>query len=150
MAAPQPISVDFDATFLVQVVLFVALTVALKPLLFDPMLKLFEEREKLIDGSKLQARRIDEKSATALAQYEAEMAKARALGNTERERVHAEALRREQEILSAARAQSALVLEAGRRAAQAQADRARAALKTESSALARDLGARVLGRQVSS
>jgi len=150
MAAPQPISVDFDATFLVQVVLFVALTVALKPLLFDPILKLFEEREKLIDGSKLQARRIDEKSATALAKYEAEMTEARALGNAERERVHAEALKREQEILSAARAQTARVMEEGRRAAQVQADRARAALKAESAALARDLGARVLGRQVPS
>jgi F-type H+-transporting ATPase subunit b len=150
MAAPQPISVDFDATFLVQVVLFVALTVVLKPLLFDPMLKLFEEREKLIDGSKLQARRIDEKSATALAKYEAEMVKARALGNAERERVHAEALKREQEILSVARAQAARVMEEGRRAAQLQADRARAALKAESGALARELGARVLGRQVSS
>ncbi|HEV3194349.1 MAG TPA: ATP synthase F0 subunit B [Polyangiaceae bacterium] len=150
MAASQPISVDFDATFLVQVVLFVALTMALKPLLFDPMLKLFEEREKLIDGSKREARRIDEKSATALAKYEAEMAKARALGNAERERVHAEALKREQEILSAARAQAARVMEEGRRAAQLQADRARATLKAESGALARDLGARVLGRQVSS
>jgi hypothetical protein len=41
-------------------------------------------------------------------------------------------------------------MEEGRRAAQLQADRARATLKAESGALARDLGARVLGRQVSS
>ena len=73
-AAPQAISVDFDATFLVQLVLFTGLTLVLKPLLFDPMLKLFEERERRIDGAKLQARKIDEKSATALAKYETEMA----------------------------------------------------------------------------
>src|SRR5260370_31714310 len=117
MAAPHSFSLDFDPPLLVQVVLFVALTLVLKPLLFDPMLKLFEEREKLIDGSKLQARRIDERSATALATYEAEMAKARAIGNAQRERVHADALKREQEILSAAPAQTALVMEEGRRAA---------------------------------
>ena len=86
-AEPQAISVDFDATFLVQLVLFVGLTLVLKPLLFDPVLRLFEEREKLIDGAKMQARHIDEKSGAALATYEAEMAKARAEGNAERERV---------------------------------------------------------------
>ena len=52
-AAPQAINVDFDATFLVQLILFVALTLVLKPLLFDPMLKLFEQREHLIDGLRL-------------------------------------------------------------------------------------------------
>src|SRR5260370_34860488 len=150
MAAPHSFSLDFDPPLLVQVVLFVALTLVLKPLLFDPMLKLFEEREKLIDGSKLQARRIDEKSATALAEYEAEMVKARALGNAERGRVHAEGLKREQEILSAARVQAARVMEEGRRAAQLQADRARAALNAESGAPARCLGAQLLGQRASS
>ena len=103
-AAPQAISVDFDATFLVQLVLFVGLTLVLKPLLFDPMLKLFEERERRIDGAKLQARKIDEKSAGALTKYETEMAKARAAANAEREKIRAEGLKREQEILGAVRA----------------------------------------------
>src|SRR6185312_2944491 len=76
-AARDAISVDFDSTFLIQFVLFAGLTICLKPLLFDPMLKLFEEREKRTDGAKLQARKIDEKSASALAKYETEMAKAR-------------------------------------------------------------------------
>jgi len=84
-AAPQAISVDFDATFLVQFVLFAGLTLVLKPLLFDPMLKLFEERERRIDGAKMQARKIDEKSASALTKYETEMAKARATANAERD-----------------------------------------------------------------
>src|SRR5260370_20880929 len=111
MAAPQPISVDFDATFLVQVVLFVALTVALKPLLFDPMLKLFEEREKLIDGAKAQARKIDETSAAALGIYEAEMAKTRTAGNAERDAARAEALKRENEILARGRQETAKVVD---------------------------------------
>jgi F-type H+-transporting ATPase subunit b len=149
-AAPQAISVDFDATFLVQFVLFAGLTLVLKPLLFDPMLKLFEERERRIDGAKLQARKIDEKSATALAKYESEMAKARAGANAEREKLRAEAVRKEQEILGTVRAAAAKTLEDGKKAALGEAERVRATLKAQSGVLARDLAGRVLGREVQS
>lgn len=147
-AAPQAISVDFDATFLIQLVLFTGLTLVLKPLLFDPMLKLFEEREKRIDGAKLQARKMDEKSATALAKYETEMARARATANAERERIRAEGVKREQEVLAAVRASTTKIIEEGKRAAFAEAEQVRAKLKTEAGALARDVAGRVLGREV--
>lgn len=149
-AAPQAITVDLDLTFVVQLVLFVGLTLVLKPVLFDPMLKLFEEREKRIDGAKIQARHVDEKSATALAKYEAEMAKARATANAEREKIRAAALKREQEILAEVRAATGKVIEDGKRAAHAEAERVRAALSTEASTMARELASRVLGREVQS
>jgi F-type H+-transporting ATPase subunit b len=147
-AAPQAINVDFDATTLVVVVLFIGFTLILKPVLFDPMLKLFEEREKQTDGAKLQARRIDEKSVTALTKYDDAMAKARASGSGDRDKIRAEAVKREQEILSAVRAATAKTLEDGKRAAQAEADRARASLKGEAGTMARELASRVLGREV--
>ncbi|HZU83135.1 MAG TPA: ATP synthase F0 subunit B [Polyangiaceae bacterium] len=146
--APQAINVDLDLSVVVQAVLFVALTVALKPLMFDPMLKLFEEREKRIDGAKVQARRIDEKSATALDRYETEMARARAAANAERDRIRAEGLAREQQILSTVRATTAAAVDAGKRAAHAEAERVRARLKIDAADMARDLAARVLGREV--
>jgi F-type H+-transporting ATPase subunit b len=148
VVAESPIKVDVDLTFAVQLVLFVGLTLILKPVLFDPMLKLFEEREKRIDGAKAQARKIDEKSATALSKYEAEMAKARAAANTEREKIRGEALKREQEILGAVRASTAKVIEDGKRAAHAEAERVRATLKGDATAMARELASRVLGREV--
>ncbi|HLK38310.1 MAG TPA: ATP synthase F0 subunit B [Polyangiaceae bacterium] len=148
VSAPQAISVDFDATFLVQVVLFVALTVVLKPTLFDPMLKLFEERERRTDGARAQARKVDEKSGTALAKYEGEMAKARTAANAERDRIRGEGVKREQEILAGVRTATAKAIEDGKRAAHAEAERARTALKSESTSLARDLAGRVLGREV--
>ncbi len=146
--APQAINVDVDLTFVVQVVLFVALTLVLKPLLFDPMLKLFEERERRIDGAKLQARRIDEKSATALGKYEGEMAKARAEAGAERDRIRAEGLAREQQILGGARAATARVVDEGKRSAQAEAERVRRLLKIQAADMARDIASRVLGREV--
>jgi len=149
VAAPQAISVDFDATFLVQVVLFIGLTLFLKPYLLDPMLKLFEERERRIEGAKLQARKIDERSAGALAEYETAMAKARATANAEREKIRSEALKHEQDILAKMRAAAAKTIDDGKHAALAEADRARATLKADATALAREMAGRVLGREVS-
>ena len=149
-AAPQAITVDVDATFLVQLVLFIGLTLILKPILFDPMLKLFEEREKRIDGAKLQARKIDEKSASALAKYDGEMAKARAAASSERDKIRAGAVKREQEILATVRASTQKVLDDGKRAVHEEANRARTALRNDAANMARDVASRVLGREVQS
>lgn len=147
-AAPQAINVDIDLTFLVQLVLFVGFTLLLKPILLDPMLKLFEERERRIDGAKAQARKIDEKSAGALAKYEAAMTDARATASAERDRIRAEGIKREQEILATVRAAAAKTADEGKRAVQAEAEKARSALRAESGNMARDLASRVLGREV--
>jgi F-type H+-transporting ATPase subunit b len=148
MAPVSPIEVDVDASFLVQLVLFVVLTLVLKPLLFDPMLKLFEERERRTDGAKKRARETDEKSASALTKYEAGMTKARTAGAAERERARAEGIKREQEILAAVRAATSKAVDAGKQKAHAEAAKVRAALQADAQALARDLATRVLGREV--
>ena len=56
------VDVDFDATLLIMVGLFVFLWIVLKPLLFDPMLRLFEERERQVD--KADGRFVDEQGVT--------------------------------------------------------------------------------------
>jgi F-type H+-transporting ATPase subunit b len=150
LSAPQAISVDFDATVAVEVVLLVVLTLALKPLLFDPILKLFEERESRIDGVRLAARQIDEKSVTALATYDAEMAKARASANAARDAQRALGLKSEQEILAKAREEAARVIEEGKQAVRAAADGARITLKADAATLVREVAARAIGREVRS
>lgn len=147
-AAPHAINVDFDLTFVVQLVLFAALALVLKPLLFDPMIKVFETRERLIDGVKSQARHIDEKSAGAIAAYEAKMNEARAVGNTEREKARSEGIQREAEILGVVRAATARTLEERKRAMSSEAERVREALSAEVAAIGQDVAARVLGREV--
>jgi F-type H+-transporting ATPase subunit b len=150
VSSESAITVDFNATTLIVVVLFVGFTLVIKPLLLDPMLRLFEEREKRIDGEKARARAIDEKSATALRDYEKAMAAARATANAEREKLRGEAAKKEQEILARARAESAEALENGKRAVMAEAVRARADLKADATKVASELAARVLGRGVQS
>jgi F-type H+-transporting ATPase subunit b len=142
------VSVDFDKTLFVQVGLFILLWIVLKPLLFDPMLKLFEEREKKIEGTIADARKIDLQSADAKATYDDALAKARAAGALERDRLRAEGIKTENELLTAARAASQAKLEAGRNKSKQEMDAARADLSKERAVLARDVAARVLGREV--
>jgi F-type H+-transporting ATPase subunit b len=142
------VEVDFDGTVLFMVGLFLVLWMILKPLLFDPMLKLFEERERRTDGAKLLARKIDEKSASALATYESEMSKARAAASAEREKIRNEGLKAEAEILARVRAETAKTIEEGRKQMQAQVSQARGQLQTEVNAIAKDFASRALGREV--
>ena len=120
------VEVDFDGTVLVMAGLLLVLWLVLKPLIFDPMLRLFEERERRIDGAKLLARKIDEKSAGALADYEKEMQQARTTANAERDKIRAEGTKREAEILARVRAETAKTLEEGRQQMKGETSRRRA------------------------
>jgi len=100
MSEGSAVNVDLDASLLMQVGVFVVLLIVLKPLLFDPMLKLFEEREKRIEGTRHAASKEDERSAKALAKYEGVLAKAREAGNAERDSLRSEGQKREAEMMA--------------------------------------------------
>jgi F-type H+-transporting ATPase subunit b len=143
------VEVDFAlGPIAIQIGLFVLLWLVLRPALFDPMLKLFEEREKRIEGAKVLARKTDEASAGALSKYEAEMAKARAAANVERDKLRSEGVRAENEILGRVRAHTAKSLEEGRGRMTSELAVARGQLRKDVQALAKDLAGRVLGREV--
>jgi F-type H+-transporting ATPase subunit b len=149
-AAPSAVVVDLDITVVGQIVLLLFLLAVLKPLLFEPMIKLFEEREKRIDGAKVQARRMDEASAGALTKYEAEMQRARAAGNAERDKLRVQGAKEEAEILGKVRDATTKMLDEGRARLAGEATQVRKALESESAALGRQLAGRVLGHEVDS
>ena len=148
--AEGAVNVDLDLSLFVQLGFFLILLVVLKPALFDPMLKLFEEREKRIEGTRHKATKEDERSAKALAKYEAILAKARDAGSTERDAMRAEGMKREADLMGRVRAESAATLERGRADIGQEATTARGQLKTDARALGREMASRVLGREVSS
>jgi len=142
------VDVDFDLTVVGQIALFLILLAILKPVLFDPMLKLFEEREKRIEGRIKKGRDIDNKSAEALAKYEARMNAARAEGNAERDRLRAIGQRAEADILAKVRASTGKTLDEGRKSAQSDLAAVRTQLHGGVGDLARDIASRALGREV--
>jgi F-type H+-transporting ATPase subunit b len=149
-AAEGAVTVDADLSLFVQLGFFVVLLFILKPTLFDPMMKLFEEREKRIEGTRNQATRTDIKSAKAKAKADAIVAKGREAGAAERETLRAEGIKREVELMTLVRAETAQTLERGRAETGSEADAARKQLRLDAHALGRDMAARVLGREVAS
>jgi F-type H+-transporting ATPase subunit b len=145
-----PVTVDFDLTVVVQLGLFLVLLVILKPALFDPMMRLFEEREKRIEGTRNEARKENERSAKAKSKAMAIVAKGREAGSAERDALRAEGQKREAELMNLVRAESAATLERGRADIGNEAKAAREQLRTDARALGRDMASRVLGREVAS
>jgi len=141
-------TLDFDLSFLLQMVFFSIIVVALKPLLFDPLMKVFEERELQTDGAKVLARKMDEQAGEMLRRYEAELEKVRTAAAEERERMRAEVTQLEQRILAEARQETATILERGRARIAAEAKTTRAELQARSVELSREIARKVLGREV--
>jgi F-type H+-transporting ATPase subunit b len=142
------INVDFDLTFLAQFVLFTTFITVLKPLLFDPLIRVFEERERRTEGAKKEAREMDAEAGELLTRYEAELEKVRREAGLEREKLRADAAKLEAKIMAEARAETARILEEGKaRIAREVADLRKELEKTRPE-LAGQIASRLLGREV--
>lgn len=142
--------VDIDMTFAAQIVLFVLLFLILKPVLFDPMLKLIEEREKRIDGAKAEAKQMYAEADAKMAKYEEELAAVKREAGAERDKLRAEGAREEALILAKVRGETTKMVEEGRAKIEHEASALRKELDTQAQVLARDIVTQVLGREVSS
>jgi F0F1-type ATP synthase membrane subunit b/b' len=76
------------------------------------------------------------------------MQKGRVSANAEREKIRAEGLKREAEILARVRTATAKTLEDGRKQMQLEMAQAKTGLDTEMPGIAADFASRALGREV--
>lgn len=142
------VSVDFDMTFALQMLIFMVLVVALKPLLFDPILRVFEEREKRTEGARDEARAMQQEAGELLQRYEAELRRLNQTAAEERDRIRAETTRLEAQILAEARDATGRILEHGRGQIEQQVDKIRFELGRQSEVLARQIATQALGRDI--
>jgi F-type H+-transporting ATPase subunit b len=144
------IQLEISAVFLAQFVLFGLFVSLLKPLLFDPLLRVFEERERRTEGAKAEAREMDEEAGALLQRYEAELARVRREAGVERERLRAETARLEANIMAEARAETATILANGKARIAAEVAQLRQELEAQKPALAAQIAGRILDREVAS
>ena len=143
----SPIDLDFNNVVVFQAVIFVFLIVVLKPLLFDPMLKVFGLREERTEGARETARELEERAGELLTRYEAELTRVNQAAAEERDRLRAEATKLEAQILKEAREAAAKIVEEGRRRIETEVNSIRFDLGKQSERLASDIATRVLGRE---
>jgi F-type H+-transporting ATPase subunit b len=142
------VTVDFDLTFIAQLLIFATFVQLMRPLLFQPLLRVFEERERRTEGAKLQARQMDEKAGELSTRYDAQLEEVRRTAGVERERLRAETAKLEAQIMAEARAEAARILESGKSAIAAEVAQLRVELERGKPALAAEIASKVLGREV--
>jgi len=142
------ISVDFDATFIAQFILFTAFILVLRPLLFDPLLKVFAERTRRTKGARDKAAELDAQVGELSQQYEAELDKVRVEANSEREKLRREAKEIEAKIMAEARTDVNRILETGKARIAAEVEQMKKDLADAQPMHAAEIASRVLGREV--
>lgn len=148
-AAGGTINIDLDLTFTLQMVIFLVLIVALKPLLFDPVLRIFEERERRTDGARDEARSMQRRAGELLQRYEAELVRVNRTAAEERDRIRVETAKLEAEILNEARESTSHIIDRGRGEIAEQVQNIRFELGRHSERLAQDIASKALGRDLS-
>jgi F-type H+-transporting ATPase subunit b len=143
------ITVDFDKSAFIQMVLFAGLILVLKPLLFDPMLSLFAAREAGTVGARADARAMQERAADLLSRYESQMGAAQAKGQLGREKSRRETAALEAQIIKEGRDEAERILLEGQARIESELRALEADLRAEGPEIAQRIGSRVLGRDLS-
>ena len=148
--AVADINVDLDLTFVAQLLLFAAFVMVMKPLLFDPLLRVFRAREEATEGAREVGREADAEAAALLTRYETELEDVRRTASTERDRLRAETTKLEARILDEGRAEAQRILDQGKARIQSDVAALRAELAASRPKLAAEIASKILGREVSS
>ena len=144
---PPPL-IDVDGTLFVQFFFFVLMLIVLSRVLFKPYLAMRAARHKGIEGAREEASSMQERAQKTNADYDAKLTKARLRGAEERARLRGEGVVYERQVLGAARDEAQKVLEAARAKIAGDAGAARDKLTAESTALAKQITKKILGREV--
>jgi F-type H+-transporting ATPase subunit b len=143
---PPPL-IDIDGTLFVQFGFFIIMLIVLSRTLFRPYLKLRDARHKGIEGAREEASAMQERALKTNADYDAQLTRARQRGAEERARLRGEGAVYERQVLGAARDESQKTLDAARGKIASDAGAARDKLAAESTALAKQIVKKILGRE---
>ena len=140
--------IDLDGTFFFQFALFWVAFVVLRKLVFHPVLAVIEAREEAIEGARVKAKRLERESAARAKEFEAELHKVRVRAGHERDKMRQEAKHLEEAILTKVRTETEQQLAEAHATMEAEAKKARAAIRGQVPDLAKHIVAKLLEREV--
>jgi len=140
--------IDLDGTIFIQFALFVVMFYAANKLLFQPYLRLRDQRIAGIDGARAEAERMSAEADAKLADYEAKLASARAKAADEQRKIRSEAAAHERELTDAGRKAAQAALDEATAKVHQETDAARAELAGRGDVIARQMASQLLGREV--
>ena len=139
---------DLDATLFILIGIFLVLYIILRFTLFRPILRLLDERQARIEGTRKVAEELRERAEEAAREYQALLKEARAKGAELKLSLRQEGQRLERQLVDEVHRETEAQLSAGKAELQAEAERATAQVQREVAALSREAAARLLGRPV--
>ncbi|HAK89322.1 MAG: hypothetical protein A2077_03720 [Nitrospirae bacterium GWC2_46_6] len=122
---------EFNQWFFVLLANFIVLFFILSALLFKPLAKVFKEREAATGGALDEAKSLSFKKEDALAKMNAELSSAKGRAKEALGALREAGLSRQKETLSKAEAEAVAMIEIARKELQAEAGKARSALKAD-------------------
>ncbi len=150
MFASGAVNLDLDGTAIAQFLLFTAFVVLMKDLIFDPLLKVFDERERRSAGAVDDARELDDEALALKGRLDARIEDVRRGAAVDREQLRAKLKQLETEMTGSARTAVAEQLGTGLGALEVEAATIRKGLVEQRTSLAAQIASRVLGREVRS
>ncbi len=140
--------IDLDGTIWIQLGIFAVAFFVFRPLIFRPMVALFEARENAIEGAKLEALRLQDEAAAEGEEFEEEMRRLRLQAGEERDRLRAEGKRLERAVLDRVRDETTKQLAAADAKLETEAARLRGQIDQSIMGLAQQIASKMLDREV--
>jgi F-type H+-transporting ATPase subunit b len=140
--------IDLDGTIWIQLGLFTVAFLVFRPLIFRPMVALFEAREQAIEGSKLEALRLQDEASAESEEFDVEMRRLRLQAGEERDRLRAEGKRLERTVMDRVREETDKQLSEADAKLKAEAAKLRTEIDQSVPALAKQIASKMLNREV--
>jgi len=140
--------IDLDGTIWIQLGIFTVAFFLFRPLIFRPMIALFEARENAIEGAKLEALRLQDEAEAESEEFEEEMRRLRLQAGEERDRLRAEGKRLERTVLDRVSDETNKQLAEADAKLETEAARLRSQIDQGIAALARQIASKMLDREV--
>jgi len=140
--------IHLDHSIVYQIVLFVVLWLILNKLLFQPYLRLLEERENQTTGAQHDSVDLEHEGAKLKAQFDEKMAQGQASGYAAKEAINRDARQQREKILGQARDEATRTLEQVRAEVATAMVQEKRLATAEVSVVAADMVNKILGRRV--
>ncbi|MBN2179457.1 MAG: ATP synthase F0 subunit B [Deltaproteobacteria bacterium] len=140
--------IDLNYTMLIQMINFLVLIFILNLLLYKPITKIIDERNKKIEDSKREVESLDEKAELKIADYEEKMRQARQEAMNQRNEVKDEGEEAGKKIVEGARGEISTMIEGFKVTLASETEAARNVLRDQAKKIAVEISEKVLGRGV--
>jgi F-type H+-transporting ATPase subunit b len=140
--------IDIDLTIVIQLAIFIALSLLATKWLFKPYLKMRDDREQGIEGAREEADKLSSEADARLADYDAKLASARDRARKEQHEIRAEASAHQRELMEKTRSDATAAMDDARGKLATETESARAELLPKADSIANDMVAKLLGREV--